>query len=149
MNSDKTAQTFDLHLVDASGTGYHLHHRRGSTEMVAHFFRDGLLVWGDEFEADTRAIEFMLTTPCSVARAIADDRADGHVRSAFNDGYASVSERLDMDFDLAHPEGNTHVRCSLNLVDEDDPNYYELGVSFIVTSDDLLRETAHMDVLLD
>lgn len=69
--------------------------------------------------------------------------------TAFHDGFAGIAERLHMNFKLAHPESNTHVTCSLDLVDEDDAAFYEFGVSFILPIEDLQIATAHLDAIRD
>ncbi|MBD3924311.1 hypothetical protein IEZ26_06730 [Nocardioides cavernae] len=144
-----TTKTFDLRLVDDLGTGYHLHYHRGSTALLVNLYEEGQWVWGDEVETDARSIEYMLTTPSSVARAIADDEADGFVAEAFADGFAEIAKSVHMDFELADPTSNSKVRCRMDLVDEDNSAFYALGVSFTVSSEVLLTETAHMDALLD
>lgn len=136
-------------LSDGQGNGYTMDYDYDRSLHVK-IFKEHQQVFAETLPANTfddvEHIEYMVLTARSVGQAILDDEFDGDTQAAFMDGYATVADRLDMDFELANPNSNEHVVCTLNVVGPD-KKHYETMLSFTMPSLDLWTATDHLTLL--
>jgi hypothetical protein len=152
---DHTDTTHRFELRDDQGNGYTMEYdyRRS---LKVEITKDGRQVFCETFGPSDipngtpwdrfSNIEDMVLTARSVGQAILDDEFEGGIGSSFCDGYATLADRLDMDFELADPDSNEWVRCSLNVV-APDKKHYEIMLTFTIPSMDLWAATDHLTTL--